>query len=84
MQTQRDFRPAVPNIEGGERRQGQTDHLVAIPAHRVLRKLGEDLLNVRRQRRKTMALVAQQAQLSRTTVTRVEQGDPGLEAVGLD
>ena len=30
-----------------------------------------------------MALVAEQAQLSRTTLTRVEQGDPGLEAVGL-
>ena len=83
MQTKRDLRPAVPNIEGGERRQGQIERLLAIPARRALRKLGEDLLNVRRQRRKTMALVAEQAQLSRTTLTRLEQGDPGLEAVGL-
>jgi transcriptional regulator with XRE-family HTH domain len=57
---------------------GHSDRLLAIPARRALRKLGEDLRHARRRRRIPMALLAEQAQISRTTLTKVEQGDPAV------
>ena len=57
---------------------GHSDRLLAIPARRALRKLGEDLRDARRRRRIPMALLAERAQISRTTLTKVEQGDPAV------
>jgi transcriptional regulator with XRE-family HTH domain len=54
--------------------------LPALPVSvaRALRKLGEDLSVARRRRRLTMALVAERALISRSTLARVERGDPGV------
>jgi hypothetical protein len=57
---------------------GRSDRLLAIPARRALRKLGEDLRDVRRRRRIPMALMAERAQICRTLLTKVEQGDPAV------
>lgn len=57
---------------------GHSDRLLTIPTRRALRKLGEDLRDARRRRRIPMALLAERAQISRTTLTKVEQGDPSV------
>jgi transcriptional regulator with XRE-family HTH domain len=48
-----------------------------IPVKRALHKLGCDIRDARRRRRIPMALLAERALLSRTTLTKVEKGDPG-------
>lgn len=57
-----------------------TRAMPALPAavRRSLEKLGQDLSAARRRRRLTMALVAQRALISRSTLARVERGDPGV------
>ena len=57
-----------------------TRALPALPiaVRRALRKLGQDLSAGRRRRRLTMALVAERALISRTTLARVERGDAGV------
>jgi transcriptional regulator with XRE-family HTH domain len=50
---------------------------LTIPVKRALHKLGGDIRDARRRRRIPMALLAERALLSRTTLTRVEKGDPG-------
>jgi transcriptional regulator with XRE-family HTH domain len=50
---------------------------LAIPAKRALHKLGRDIRDARRRRRIPMALLAERARLSRTTLTKVEKGDAG-------
>lgn len=59
---------------------------------KALRKLGGDLRDARRRRQLTMAVVAERAFTSRSTLQRVEAGDPAvgmgiyaavLHAVGL-
>lgn len=45
---------------------------------RALHKLGMDLSAARRRRRIPVALMAERAFISRTTLTRVEKGDPGV------
>jgi transcriptional regulator with XRE-family HTH domain len=57
-----------------------TRALPALPlaVGRALQKLGQDLSAGRRRRRLTMALVAERAMISRTTLARVERGDPGV------
>jgi transcriptional regulator with XRE-family HTH domain len=54
--------------------------LPALPSAltRALRKLGQDLSVARRRRRLTMAIVAERAMISRTTLARVERGDAGV------
>jgi transcriptional regulator with XRE-family HTH domain len=70
---------AMLNKQCSDRRmKGHSDRLLAIPARRALRKLGEDLRDARRRRRIPMALLAERAQISRTTLTKVEQGDPAV------
>ena len=49
-----------------------------IPASRALRKLGEDLKNARKRRRITTKLAAERANISRTTLTKIEKGDAGV------
>ena len=49
-----------------------------IPVARVLRKLGNDIQLARRRRRLPTATMAERASISRTTLTKVEKGDPGV------
>lgn len=50
---------------------------VPLPVKRALRKLGNDLRDARRRRRIPVAIMAQRASISRTTLGKVERGDPG-------
>ena len=49
-----------------------------IPVQRALRKLGQDIRNARRRRRIPTALLAERASISRTTLVKVEKGEPGV------
>jgi len=51
---------------------------LAIPVKRALYTLGSDIRDARRRRRLPMALLAERAFLSRTTLTKIERGDPGV------
>lgn len=48
----------------------------------MLRKLGQDLRDARRRRRIPAAIAAERASISRTTLVKIEKGDPGV-AMGL-
>jgi DNA-binding XRE family transcriptional regulator len=48
------------------------------PVTRVLKKLGHDIRDARRRRRIPVAILAERASISRTTLHKVEQGDPGV------
>lgn len=49
-----------------------------LPVKRVLAKLGADIKAARQRRRITMALMAERAFVARSTLQKVEQGDPGV------
>ena len=49
-----------------------------IPVLRSLRKLGHDIRDARRRRRIPVAILAQRASISRTTLNKVEKGAPGV------
>jgi transcriptional regulator with XRE-family HTH domain len=49
-----------------------------IPVRKALLKLGQDIRKARLRRRITMALMAERASMSRTTLTKVEKGDPAV------
>ena len=49
-----------------------------LPIKRVLAKLGADIKAARLRRRITMTLMAERAFVSRSTLQKVEQGDPGV------
>src|ERR1035441_8137577 len=49
-----------------------------IPVESALHKLGSDIRNARRRRRIPSAVMAQRANISRTTLVKVEKGDPGV------
>jgi transcriptional regulator with XRE-family HTH domain len=49
-----------------------------LPVQRALRKLGQDLREARLRRRVPTALMAERASISRTTLNKVEKGDPGV------
>jgi len=49
-----------------------------IPVKRALGSLGQNLRNARRRRRIPSALLAERASISRTTLVKVESGDPGV------
>ena len=53
-----------------------------IPVKRVLRKLGHDIRDARRRRRIPVALAAQRAAISRSTLLKIEKGDRGV-AIGI-
>ena len=53
-----------------------------IPVKHALRKLGRDMRDARRRRRIPVAVVAQRASISRTTLVKLEKGDPGV-AMGI-
>jgi len=52
-----------------------------VPVLRALRKLGRDIRDARRRRRIPVAILAERASISRTTLNKVEKGSPGV-AVG--
>ena len=52
-----------------------------IPATRILRKLGKDIQDARRRRRIPTLLMAERTGISRTTLGRIEKGDPSA-AIG--
>ena len=47
-----------------------------VPVLRALRKFGEDIRDARRRRRIPVAILAERASISRTTLNRIEKGDP--------
>ncbi len=49
-----------------------------IPVTRALRKLGHDIRDARRRRRIPVAILAERASISRTTLNKVEKGEPGV------
>ena len=49
-----------------------------LPVRRALRKLGGDLRDARRRRRIPVAIAAERASISRTTLVKLEKGDPGV------
>jgi len=51
-----------------------------IPVKRALRKLGQDLRDARRRRRIPVEIMAERASISRTTLHKVEKGDPGVSS----
>lgn len=55
-----------------------TPHRPTAAVHRTLRKLGEDIHNARRRRNLPMQVVAERAFTSRSTLQRIEDGDPGV------
>ncbi len=48
------------------------------PVKRALKKFGYDLRDARKRRRITMQLVAERASISRTTLSKIENGDDGV------
>jgi hypothetical protein len=51
--------------------------ILPIPVRRALRKLGHDIRDARR--RIPARLAAQRASISRTTLGKIEKGDPGVD-----
>lgn len=49
-----------------------------LPVIRLLRKLGSDIRDARRRRRLPVAIVAERASISRTTLNKVEKGNQGV------
>jgi transcriptional regulator with XRE-family HTH domain len=50
-----------------------------LPVARALRKLGSDIRDARRRRRIPTTTMAERASISRTTLAKVEQGNPGVQ-----
>lgn len=55
-----------------------TPHQATAAVRRILRKLGADIYDARRRRRLPMAVVAERAFTSRSTLQRVEAGDTSV------
>jgi DNA-binding XRE family transcriptional regulator len=53
-----------------------SDIPLPIPVKKALKKLGQDIRSARIRRRITMDLMAKRASISRTTLTKIEKGDP--------
>lgn len=59
----------------------RTAAALPLPVRRALRKLGSDIRDARLRRRIPVAIVAERASIGRSTLSRVEKGDPTV-AVG--
>ncbi len=55
-----------------------TQHFPSAAVRRTLRKLGSDIHDARRRRRLPMGVIAERAFTSRSTLQRIEAGDPGV------
>ena len=56
----------------------QNSYKFPIPVQHALHKLGHDIRDARRRRRIPTALLAERASISRTTLVKVEKGEPGV------
>ena len=56
----------------------QTSKRLPLPVLRVLRVLGRDIRDARLRRRIPTTVMAERASVSRTTLNKVEKGDPGV------
>jgi len=56
--------------------ESQTSPKTPLPVLRALRKLGADIRDARRRRRIPVSILAERASISRTTLNRIEKGDP--------
>ncbi len=54
------------------------DNNIPLPVKRALKKFGQDLRDARKRRRIPMQLAADRASISRTTLSKIESGDPGV------
>ena len=61
-----------------EMSQTRASSAVPVPVRRALRKLGSDIRDARRRRRIPVAILAERASISRTTLNKAEKGDPGV------
>lgn len=59
-------------------RNGLVPPVAPIPVTRALRKLGHDIRDARRRRRIPVAILAERASISRTTLNKLEKGDLGV------
>ena len=62
-------------------RKKKTGIMLPLPITRALRKLGHDLKDARRRRRIPSEIAAKRASIARSTLVKVEKGDPGV-AIG--
>jgi hypothetical protein len=58
----------------------RTSAVLPVPARRALRKLGSDIRDARLRRRIPVAVAAERASIGRSTLNRVEKGDPNVAA----
>jgi transcriptional regulator with XRE-family HTH domain len=56
----------------------RSEYSLPLPVRRALRKLGRDIREARLRRRIPAAVVAERASISRTTLFKLEHGDPGV------
>jgi ESS family glutamate:Na+ symporter len=66
-------------LHDGIRHRRRQDSIGPIPVKRALRKLGQDIRDARRRRRIPVVIMAARASISRTTLNKVEKGDPGSD-----
>src|SRR5262245_8177232 len=52
--------------------------VLPIPVRRALRKLGQDIRDGRRRRRRPVQIAAERASISRMTLLKIEKGEPGV------
>lgn len=55
---------------------GRQNLSLPLPVRRFMRKLGHDIRDARRRRRIATSVMAERASISRTTLHKVEKGDP--------
>ena len=56
----------------------QLDLMLPIPVRRAVRKLGKDIRDARLRRRIRTVVMAERASISRTTLNKIEKGNPGV------
>jgi transcriptional regulator with XRE-family HTH domain len=56
----------------------RSEYSLPLPVRRALRKLGRDIRDARLRRRIPAAVVAGRASISRTTLVKLEKGEPGV------
>src|SRR5712671_4049666 len=59
-------------------RTSRSSVVMPLPVRHALRKLGRDIRDARRRRRIPAAIAAKRASISRTTLVKIEKGDPGV------
>jgi len=56
----------------------RSTYKLPLPVQRALRKLGQDIKDARLRRRIPAAVLAERASMSRTTLSKLEKGEPGV------